>query len=173
MKRDIQSAIDEVEVTYEQLVEVANMMTEPILKEVNNIIASVQVNDLFLNSNDSIRNLMLTLSLKSFSIAEIKDKASLKQECSETLKKQKFAEKFNCGDGSVAVRENSAMISTAEETLTQLVYELVSSTFKTKVDEIHRIVDVLKTILMSKSQEAKMTQNVSVGEVGERTYLKE
>lgn len=173
MKRDIQRALDEVEMTYEELNQVAVEMTSSIFEDINKTIKAINTDALFSLSNDELRELMLKLSLMSYSLADIKDKASMKNNCAETIKKIKYAEQFNCTEGSVAFRENSALINSSEEVLTELVYDLVSSLFKTKLDEIHRIVDVLKTILMSKMQEIKMVQNLSVGEVNETTYLKE
>ena len=45
----------------------------------------------------------------------------------------------------------------AEEILAEEIYTLMANTFKVKLDEIHRVVDTLKSVLMSRMQEAKLT----------------
>ena len=44
---------------------------------------------------------------------------------------------------------------------------------KTKSDEIHRVVDSLKNILISRASEAKLTPNITGGEIGEKSYIGE
>lgn len=172
MPRDLTKALDNVGTTYEQLVSIANDIVEKCTKSVDyeiNIIKE-KVNSM---SNDDIRNSMLSLALKSYSFSELKEKSAMKAECAEILQKEAYAREFNGSDGSVAVRENNATLNISEEILTNVVYSMVSSTLKTKLDECHRVVDVLKNILISRASEAKMSQTTSVGEVGERTYLTE
>lgn len=157
MKRDLQKALDEVEMTYQELIEIANDMTSNKFQEIDTIINNIEANKEYALSTDRLRNLLLELSLKSYSLSELKDKSLLKQECAETLRKVTYATNFNGTDGTVAFKENSALITSSEEILVELVYDLVASMFKTKLDEVHRLVDTMKTILMTKMQEAKLT----------------
>jgi hypothetical protein len=157
MKKDLQKALDNVEMTYGELIAIATSIVDPIFADINSTINSIENSQLYASSTDSVRDVLLKLALKSFSLSEIKDKASLKQECAETLRKEAYAKSFNGTDGTVAFKENSALISVAEEILVESIYSLVSSMLKTKVDELHRVCDALKTILMSKMQEAKLS----------------
>ena len=156
MKRDLQTALDNVEMTYSELVQIANDMTRDVFEEVDNIINSIEENKLYTMPADAIREYILRLSLKSYRLSEIKEKSSLKQECAETLRKEKYAISFNGIEGTVAFKENSALVSISEEVLVEAVYSLVASLFKTKLDEIHRFLDSLKSILISQLQEAKI-----------------
>ena len=156
MKRDLQNALDNVEMTYSELVQIANDMTRDVFEEVDSIVNSIEENKLYTMPADTIREYILRLSLKSYRLSEIKEKSSLKQECAETLRKEKYAVSFNGIEGTVAFKENSALVSISEEVLVEAIYSLVASLFKTKLDEIHRFLDSLKSILISQLQEAKI-----------------
>ena len=158
MAKNLDKALENVEMTYKDLIEIANDMSLNYFKEVNDMISGLQVRVNTMN-NDDIRLAIIHLSLKSFSLSELKEKTALKQEIAETLRKEKYSQTFNSTDGTVGFKENTAILESSEEIVTELVYDYVASAFKTKVDEIHRVVDALKTILMSKMQELKITNS--------------
>lgn len=155
MKVSLQQALDNTNTVYGQLVEIANDIIESYTTEVDTLI-NLALNNIENLTNDMIRDLMLKLSLKSYCFSEVKEKSSLKAECAETLRKEAFAKAFNGAEGSVGAKENTAIINTSDEILVESIYTLVSSLFKTKLDEVHRVVDTLKTILMSRMSEAKL-----------------
>ena len=163
MKGNLQLALDNTETVYAQLVVIANEIVNEHTRELNAIIQNAvdNVNNL---TNDAIRQLIITLSLKSFSFSEIKEKSALKFECAETLRKEAYAVEYNKAEGAVAARENAATINISDEVLTEAIYSLVSSLLKTKLDEIHRVVDSLKTVLMSRMAEAKLSAGLEIGE---------
>lgn len=163
MKGNLQQALDNTETTYTQLVVIANDIVGSHTGDINNIIsqATNNINNL---TNDAIRHLVLELSLKAFSFSEIKEKAALKFECAESLRKEAYAVEYNKAEGAVAARENTATINISDEILTEAIYGLVSSLLKTKLDELHRVVDSLKTVLMSRMAEAKLSAGVSIGD---------
>lgn len=158
MAKNLDKALENVELTYKDLIEIANDMSSNYFKEVNDMISGLQARVNTMN-NDDIRLSIIHLSLKSFSLSELKEKTALKQEIAETLRKEKYSQTFNSTDGTVGFKENTAILESSEEIVTELVYDYVASAFKTKVDEIHRVVDALKTILMSKMQELKITNS--------------
>lgn len=155
MKKDLQKALDDVETTYGELIEIANEMTRAHFASIDDTIQKIDIQQQYALSLDKLRELLLDLSIKSYTLSEIKDRSLLKQECAETIRKHKYATNFNLTDGTVAFKENSALINSSEEILVELVYDLVASMFKTKVDEVHRFIDTVKTILMTRMQEAK------------------
>lgn len=160
MKADLQKALDNVDMTYTELVEIADDIINTYTQEVESIIESV--NKIENLTNDMVRDTMLKLSLQAFRFSNVKEKSSLKAECAEILRKEAYAKSFNAGDGSVANRDNNALLNISNEILSETVYNLVADLFKTKLDEIHRVVDTLKTILMSRMAEAKLTSIPSV-----------
>lgn len=165
MKGNLQKALDNTEQTYANLVSIANDIINGHIKDIDADIknATNNVNNL---TNDSIRQLIITLALKSYSFSEIKEKSALKAECAEALRKEAYAVEYNKAEGAVAARDNAAVINTSDEILTEAVYNLVSSLFKTKLQEIHSIIDALKTVLMSRMAEAKLS-GITATELGE------
>lgn len=153
--KNIQQAMDNVEITYAELVTIANEMTKPHFEEIDKLIKSMDELQLHSLPNDILREFIIKLSMKAYGLSEIKDKSLLKQECAETLRKEKYAVAFNGATGTVGFKENCAQLDIGEELLVEAIYNLIASMFKTKLDEVHRMVDALKTVLMSRMQELK------------------
>lgn len=153
-KTSIKDALDIVEKTYDELQEIANKIAQDYTAELDKIIKQADaVKDL---SDAQIRNLITLISLKSYSLSEAKENAALKLACATTEKKTRYSEVFNQTDGTVGARDNTAQQETAYEALAEHIYTLVYSMLRTKSDEAHRIVDALKSNLMSRMAEAKL-----------------
>lgn len=159
MKIGLQRALDKTEMVYTQIIQIANDIVKDHTAEVTELIKVIEDNVDNL-SNESIRQAILKLSLKAYTLGDIKEKSALKAECAETLRKEAYAIKFTVTEGSVATKDNTATIETSNEIVVEAIYNSVSSLFKTKLDEIHRVVDSLKSVLMSRMQEAKMTASL-------------
>lgn len=176
MDKKLETALNNVETTYGELVDIANGMLNHMLEPINMIISrvSASVNAI---SIDQIRDYILTLQLKAFEISEIKEKAALKAELAEALQKEKFAISFNGLEGSAAVKDKLALVETSAEIVTEALYNLVANLLKTKLDQLHRLVDALKSILMSRMQETKFMNMGATNEVpatvGTRVTLNE
>ena len=157
----VDKALDVVEATYGELNEIAKDMLDPFFKPVDNIISNLgnNINNL---SIETIRNVILELSLSSYKIGEIKDKTGIKAEIAEAVKKEKWAITHNSTEGTVATKENTALLESSPEIATEILYDLVSSLTKTKVDELHRIISALTSVLMSRMSEAKLTSMLSL-----------
>ena len=108
-------------------------------------------------SLDQLKDLMWKLQYKAYVLSEVKEKSSLKAELAETIQKEKAAQRFMEVDGTAGAKANMALIDTSEETVVQLLYENVSSQLKTKLDQLHRLVNVIQSILMTRMQEAKLS----------------
>lgn len=164
MNQNVSKALDNIDITYDELIDIANDICSDVTGDLTEMIQSAY-NNIENLTNDSIRQLLLKLSLRSYSFAEIKEKSLFKATLGETLRKEAYAKSFNSTEGTVAVRENTSIINTSSEIIAEELYTLVANMFKTRVDEIHRVVDSLKSVLMSRMQEAKLS-NVD-GFVGE------
>ena len=164
MDKKLETALSNVETTYGELVNIANGMLDPLFEPINAVISRVNasVNAM---SIDQIRDYILTIQLKAFEISEIKEKAALKAELAETLQKEKFAISFNGLEGSAAVKDKLALVETSAEIVSEALYNLVANLLKTKLDQLHRLVDALKSILMSRMQETKFMNIGSTNEV--------
>jgi hypothetical protein len=164
MDKKLETALNNVETTYGELVNIANDMLNPMFEPINLIITQVNatVNAM---SIDQIRDYILRIQLRAFEISEIKEKAALKAELAETLQKEKFAVSFNGLEGSAAVKDKLALVETSAEIVTEALYNLIANLLKTKLDQLHRLVDALKSILMSRMQETKFMNIGSTNEV--------
>ena len=156
MNQNVSKALDNIDMTYNELIDIANDVCSEVTGDLTEMINSAY-NNIENLTNDSIRQLLLKLSLRSYSFAEIKDKSLFKATLGETLRKEAYAKSFNATEGTVAVRENTSIINTSAEILAEELYTLIANMFKTRVDEVHRVVDSLKSVLMSRMQEAKLS----------------
>ena len=156
MTKYVQEALSNVDMVYSDLVEIANDMLAQATGDIAAVIEPVYENVEKL-TNDDLKNIILKLAVRSISFSEIKEKAAFKATLGETLRKEAYAKSFNQTEGTVAVRENTSIINTSAEILAEEIYTLVSNMFKVRLDEIHRVVDTLKSVLMSRMQEAKLT----------------
>lgn len=164
MNDKVSKALDNIDMAYDELIDIANDTCKEVVGDLDDMMRSAYDNIENLN-NESIRSLLLRLSLRSYSFAEIKEKAQFKAVLGEAIRKEAYAKNFNTAEGTVAVRENLSIINTSSEIIAEELYTLVANMFKVKCDEVHRVVDTLKSVLMSRMQEAKMA-NVD-GFVGE------
>lgn len=163
MNKNVTAALDAIDATYSELVGIANDIARGVVGDLDIIMDSAYM-DVERLSNDAIRDLMLRLSLRSYSFSEVKEKAAFKAALGETLRKEAYATNFNSAEGTVAVRENTATLNSAQEILAEEIYNLVAAIFKSKLDETHRIVNTLQTVLMSRMSEAKLANAGDVGE---------
>ena len=160
MDSKLNTALQNLECTYKELVEIANDIVLNYLQPINQLIETIQV-QLNSLSIDALRTYMLELQLKAWSLSEVKEKSAMKAELAEAIQKEAFAISFNKLDGSATVKNNAALVEISGQVGTTVLCDLVSGLLKTKLDEIHRIVDCLKSILMSKMQETKF-MNVGI-----------
>lgn len=155
-KDKLNIALDELEMSYKDIVEMANDIVGEAVADVDSIVNTISES----MTNDEIRNTLLRLSMRSYSLGEFKEKATMKSELAETVRKQKYAIEFNGAEGSVAAKDNTAIISSAESVIVEVLYNLVSSLLKTKLDEAHRCVATLQTILLTRLSEAKLSNTL-------------
>lgn len=156
MKTNVNEALEQVEMTYSELVEIANDMTSELFQPINQLIDAIgdDINALPL---DDIKNYMWQLQHKAYTLSEVKEKSALKASLAEILKNETYAQNFNAAEGTAVVRQNLALIANSEQIVAEALYELIANSIKTKVDQIHRCVDCLKSILVTRMQEAKLT----------------
>ena len=156
MKQNVNTALDNVDAAYGDLIEIANSIIEDVCGDIDRMTQSAY-NNIENLTNEDIRDMLLRLSLRSYSFSEIKEKSAFKAALAETLRKEAYSRNFNSTEGSVAVRDNTAVVNTSSEIIAEEIYTLTASLFKTKLDELHRIISTLQTVLTSRLSEAKLT----------------
>jgi len=157
-KPKLDTALDNVEMTYGDVVAIANDMLSSLFNPINALVEEINSK---INSYtvEEIRNYMMRLQLRAYEISEIKEKSSLKAELAEALRKEKYATAFNEAQGTAGTKDNTALLAASEEIIVESLYDLVASLLRTKLDQLHRLVDCLKSVLMSRMQEAKLAMN--------------
>lgn len=159
MAKDLNKSLDNVEMTYSQVAEIASSILEDILKPVDNII-NVMGDDINSLSLDQLKDYMWKLQHKAYTLSEVKEKSLLKAELAEMIQKEKSANSYMQAEGTNEAKKSVALLESSEETVVQALYENISNQLKTKVDQIHRLVDCLKSIIMTRMQELKLSTTV-------------
>lgn len=160
--KDISEALAAVDSTYEELASKAEEILSMYIAEPNKIIEEAR-NNSSNPSNDYIRELIWRLALSSYGFSEIRDKAYLKKSCAEVIKDVNYSCELSKAEGTVAQKQSTATLNNVESILVEALYEMVANSLKTKLDEIHRVVDSLKNILISRQSEAKLAFNAECG----------
>ena len=156
MAKDLTAALEAVEMPYSEIKQIAEDMLAAQFQPLNDLVAEVQANINVL-SVDALRDYMLRLQLNTFQLSELRDKTAVKAECAEAVKKEAYATSYLGQDGTAAQRDSNATIAISENIVVECLYDLVANLVKTKVDQSLRLIDTMKSILMSRMQEAKIS----------------
>lgn len=161
MAKDLNSALTEVEMTYDQIEQIANDIIREPFGHINQLVSDIQVN---INSMsiDAIRDAMVKLQVGIFQISEIRDRAAARAQCAESLRKEAYSASFLRQEGTAGQKDASATIDISDRIVTECLYELVSNLVKTKIDQGLRLIDTLKSVLMSRMQEAKISNMLNI-----------
>lgn len=165
MAKDLNKALEQVELTYSQIREIADTMLAGPFSGPNQIIDSIQRN-VESTSIEMLRDYILKLQLAAYSLSELRDRSGVKATCAEAIKKEAYATSYVGQEGTAGVKDSNTTLAISENIVAQCLYDLVASLVKTKVDQIHRMIDALKTILMSRMQEAKFMQMSTAADGG-------
>lgn len=156
MAKDINKALESVEMTYYQIKDIADSMLADSFEEPNRIVNFIQLN-IESMSIDMLRDSILRLQLAVYSLSELRDRAGIKASCAEAIRKEAYAANYIGQEGTAGVKDSNTTLAISENIVAQCLYDLVASLVKTKVDMLLRMIDSLKSILMSKMQEAKIS----------------
>ena len=157
MGKDLTKALESVEMTYAQIRDIADNMLCKYLDEPNSIVTNIQHNVESM-SIDMLRDSILKLQLAVYSLSELRDRSGIKANCAEALCKEAYATAYVGLEGTAGVKDSNTTLAISENIVAQCLYDLVATLVKTKVDMCLRLVDSLKSILMSRMQEAKFMQ---------------
>jgi hypothetical protein len=159
MAKDLNKALEAVEMTYGQIKQIADDMLAEPFEEVNRLYGDVStyVDSL---SVEALRDYLLRLQLAAFGLSELRDRSGAKATCAEAVRKEAYAVNYASQEGTAAAKDSAATLAIAENIVAQCLYDLVASLVKTKLDATHRLIDTMKSILMSRMQEAKLSNNL-------------
>jgi hypothetical protein len=168
---DISTARKEVQETYKSLKPIVTEVVDKHAKEINNIIAKVKKN-LTTLTNKELQDYMLQLSIEAYFFAERKDMSVLMQECAIAMSKSAQADIFNSTAGTQAVRSNQSIVDSLDKQVVVVLQNAVANNMKSKLDEAHRIVNVLSNVLISKNAENKLKGVGNAGDLHDNSVSK-
>ena len=155
---NLNESMDDVQEIYSALNSQAKEIVKQYTKALDDLVKKINddVNNL---SNEDLRRIELKLSLLSYDLGELKDKTNIAAEVAEIIENETIANAYNTATGTSEQRKNTAILNSSKEKAVSKLYKLVSSQIKTKLDEAHRIVDCVKSILISRASDRKLTDN--------------
>jgi len=152
---NINNAKAEVSETYKSLQPIVKEIVGKHAKEIDAIIDKIRKNLTNL-SNKELQDYMLQLSIETYYFAQSKDLSILMQECAIAVSKGAQADIFNSTVGTQSVRSNQAIIDSMDKQVVVMLQNAVANCMKSKLDEAHRMVNVLSNVLISKNAENKL-----------------
>ena len=152
---DINAAKKQVKETYDLLRPIVKETVAKNTKEIDSIISKIKAN-LTTLTNKELQDYMLQLSIETYYFAERKDMSLLMQECAIAISKGAQADIFNSTVGTQAVRSNQAIIDSMDKQTVAMIQGAIANCMKSKLDEAHRMVNVLSNVLISKNAENKL-----------------
>lgn len=153
--KQIDLAKKEVSATYEAIKPVVKDTVAKNTKEIDSIIAKIKKN-LTTLTNKELQDYMLQLSIELYYFAERKDMSMLMQECAIAISKNAQADIFNSVAGTQVIRSNQAIVESMDKQVVAMIQSAIANSMKSKLDEAHRIVNVLSNVLISKNAENKL-----------------
>lgn len=152
---EINEAKKQVSETYNLLKPIVKETVAKNSKEIDLIIDKIKKN-LTTLTNKELQDYMLQLSIETYYFAERKDMSILMQECAIALAKGAQAEIFNSTVGTQAVRGNQSIVDSMDKQTVTMIQNAIANCMKSKLDEAHRVVNVLSNVLISKNAENKL-----------------
>lgn len=151
----VNEATNKVNNTHEQLQQIARALAKQHTEDLDKVIDSV--NNVKELTDSQIKNLIVLLSLKTYSFSEVEELSELRAECAETLRKEAYNQALLTAEGTAGVKDAIATSACAGEKAAELVYNCVAGILKNKRDEAHRLVAALQAVLFARTQEAKIS----------------
>lgn len=152
---DITAAKKEVSEVYKSLSPIVKDIVGKHSKELDNIINKIKKNMTTL-TNKELQDYMMQLSIETYEFAQSKDMSILMQECAIAVSKDRQANIFNSAEGTQAVRLNTAQIESVDSQVVVALQNAVANCMKSKLDEAHRVINILSNVLISKNAENKL-----------------
>lgn len=163
---DLTTAMNEVKDAYNSLWRLGEDLIKKYTTEIDSIVKPLKKADIEQMSTGQIRQTIFKLSTLSFDLGELRDKAVWTSDIADIIKDEAFAISYNTSEGAVAQRNNNATITISKESAVTSLYKVISSILKTRLDESHRLVDSLKSILISRASDQKLLNvNTITGEI--------
>lgn len=152
---ELDKALEKVNITADQLQIISQNLARPYTADLDELINSV--NNVKELTDSQIRNLIILLSLKTYSFSEVEELSKLKSETAESLRKEAYTTALLTAEGTAGVKDALATSASLDEKMAELISDCVAGILKNKRDEAHRLCAALQAVLFARTQEAKIS----------------
>ena len=155
MSVKIDQVNNDVNEIYFQLSDAAKETIGEIVKPIDNIVKELS-KGINLFSNTELWDFQLRLGIESYKLANIKEQSSLKEACAEALYKESLAKSYAEATGAAETKKQASILASIEKQAVSMLYTSISGILKAKLDEAHRLVNIIQNIQISRAAEAKL-----------------
>ena len=155
MSIKIDQANNDVNEIYFQLSDAAKETIGKIVKPIDDIVKELS-KGINLFSNTELWDFQLRLGIESYKLANIKEQSSLKEACAEALYKEGLAKSYAEATGAAETKKQASILASIEKQAVSMLYSSISGILKAKLDEAHRLVNIIQNIQISRAAEAKL-----------------
>lgn len=155
MSIKIDQANNDVNEIYFQLSDAAKETIGEIVKPIDDIVKELS-KGINLFSNTELWDFQLKLGIESYKLANIKEQSSLKEACAEALYKEGLAKSYAEATGAAETKKQASILASIEKQAVSMLYSSISGILKAKLDEAHRLVNIIQNIQISRAAEAKL-----------------
>ena len=148
MAKDLNKALEAVEMTYSQIKEIADSMLAGPFEEPNRTVEFIQFNVESM-SIDMLRDSILKLQLAVYSLSELRDRSGIKATCAEAIRKEAYAANYIGQEGTAGVKDSNTTLAISENIVAQCLYDLVASLVKTTQSKLAEMVGVSRNTISS------------------------
>ena len=162
MARTFMEAQKDVNTMYKNLSQIADDIIKKNTDKLDVTVKDIENNVEKLTDSD-LRNYMLKLASMAYALGDKVEHADFKRDCANALLKETNAREFNLAAGPVATKQNVALLNTSQETAVNILYNMVADSMKSKLQMTNRMLDSIKNVLISRSAEAKIQNQLGFG----------
>ena len=155
MSIKIDQVNNDVNEIYFQLSDAAKETIGEIVKPIDDIVKELS-KGINLFSNTELWDFQLRLGIESYKLANIKEQSSLKEACAEALYKESLAKSYAEATGAAETKKQASILASIEKQAVSMLYSSISGILKAKLDEAHRLVNIIQNIQISRAAEAKL-----------------
>ena len=155
MSVKIDQVNNDVNEIYFQLSDAAKETIGEIVKPIDDIVKELS-KGINLFSNTELWDFQLRLGIESYKLANIKEQSSLKEACAEALYKEGLAKAYAEATGAAETKKQASILASIEKQAVSMLYSSISGILKAKLDEAHRLVNIIQNIQISRAAEAKL-----------------
>lgn len=154
MQVDIENARQDVDEIYTTLASIAKDIASKHTTTIDKIKDELK-KGINLYSTSELWDFQVRLGVETFELGSIVAYSTLKDECAEALYKEGVAKSYISNEGTQEAKKQKSVLDTIDKQAVSILHSGVVGLLKTKLDEGHRLINILQGIQISRASEAK------------------